>query len=203
MLNILEDVLNLKFHDIEQDTLKIVAQGGCESSLGNSVELRIRSTKDPACYDTTINTDANGYFELLLASREYKVEVIDLNPVNSNIISQIGFKKIIVDLTVRDSVELFDTAYTIDTAAAYTYTLPNGDIKSFDAVYDTTAITISSINKDIVGEAKFTYHAPLEIAINWDDAAERLVCMPKDGGGNESVPLMEKRRLLWYYYRCN
>jgi hypothetical protein len=191
-VNILEDVLNLKFHDIEQDTLKIVAQGGCESSLGNSVELRIRSTKDPACYDTTINTDANGYFELLLASREYKVEVIDLNPVNSNIISQIGFKKIIVDLTVRDSVELFDTAYTIDTAAAYTYTLPNGDIKSFDAVYDTTAITISSINKDIVGEAKFTYHAPLEIAINWDDAAERLVCMPKDGGGNESVPLMEK-----------
>lgn len=191
-LNILEDVLDVQFYDMEQDTLKILAQGGCKSSLGNSVKLKIRSTKGLTYYDTTINTDANGYFELLLASREYKVEVIDLNPVNSNIKSQIGFKPITVDLTVRDSVELFDTTYTIDTTAAYSLTLPNGDVKSFDAVYDTTAADIASEVLSKVGEAKFIYYAPLEISINWDDAAEKLVCMPKDGGGNESVPLMEK-----------
>ena len=190
-VNILADVLNLKFYDIEQDTLKIVAQGGCNSSIGE-VELIIRSTKDPACYEKTVYTNANGHLELPLASREYSLEVVKVNPLNSNITSQIGFKKIIVDLTVRDSVELFDTAYTIDTTAAYTDTLSNDDVRTYDAIYDTTAITISSINKDIMGEAKFIYHAPLEIAINWDDAAERLVCMPKSGGGTELVPLMEK-----------
>jgi hypothetical protein len=190
-VKVFNDVLDLKFYDIEQDTLKIVAQGGCNSSIGE-VELTIKSTKDPACFDTTVYTNANGHFELPLASREYSIEVVKVNPINSNIINQIGFKKIIVDLTVRDSVELFDTAYTIDTKAAYTHTLPNGDVKTYDAVYDTTAITISSINKDIVGEANFIYHAPLEIAINWEDAAEKLVCMPKSGGGTEDVPLMEK-----------
>jgi hypothetical protein len=191
-VNVLADVLNLKFFDMEQDTLKIVAQGGCESSLGNSVKLRIRSTKDPACYDTIVNTNANGHFEILLASREYRIEVTDVNPVNSNIVSQIGFKKLIADLTVRDSVTLYDTTYTIDTTAAYTITLPNGDIKTYSAVYDTTNVVIQSTKKDKVAEAKFIYHAPLEIAINWDDAAEKLVCMPKFGGGNELVPLMEK-----------
>ncbi|PCJ67602.1 MAG: hypothetical protein COA58_00255 [Bacteroidetes bacterium] len=191
-LNILADVLNLQFYDTEQDTLKIVAQGGCESSIGNSVKVRIRSIKDPACFDTTINTDANGFYELPLSSREYKIEVIDLSPVNSNIINQIGFKSVVVDLTVRDSIELFDTTYTIDTTDAYTVTLPNGDVKTYDAVYDTTASTIASTMFDQIGEAKFIYHAPLEIAINWDDAAEKLVCMPKFGGGNELVPEMEK-----------
>jgi hypothetical protein len=57
-VNILADVLNLQFYDIEQDTLKIVAQGGCNSSIG-VVELTIRSTKDRACYEKTVYTNAN------------------------------------------------------------------------------------------------------------------------------------------------
>jgi len=187
-----DNVLDLRFNDIEKDTIFVKVQGGCGASLADSVEVRIKSTKDVSCYDTTIYTNPNGLTEIVLAAREYKVEVTDLFPVNSNIFYQIGNKPLRIDLTSRDSLQLYDTAYTVDTIVTQYLTLPNGQTDTIVGYFDTIAIAYDTTMLPKTPRAEFIYRAPISIDINWADVADNIVCMPKFGGGTESVPMMEK-----------
>ncbi|MFT5156856.1 MAG: hypothetical protein ACI83I_001406, partial [Bacteroidia bacterium] len=121
-----DDVLNLQFFDVQKDTIFIKVQGGCNTSLADSVKVRIRSEMSPACYDTTFYTNASGNAQIVVAARAYKVEVVDLFPPNSNIFDQISDKKVKVNLTARDSVAKINTTYTVVSVPELIYTIPGG-----------------------------------------------------------------------------
>ncbi|MFT5723267.1 MAG: hypothetical protein ACI9JN_000376 [Bacteroidia bacterium] len=181
-----DNVLGLDFIDIETDTLKIKVQGGCNSSFADWIEVRVRSTQDVHCFDSTIYTNASGNAEIILPSQEYKVEVTDIFPVNSNIFHQIGDKPITIDLTVRDSLTLYDTTYAIDTIASDTLYV-NGIPDIIPGYFDTTAVTYDSSSLAMLPKTDFIYLSDISISINWEDAADKMVWLL-----NDTVPLMEK-----------
>ncbi|MFM9945389.1 MAG: fibronectin type III domain-containing protein [Bacteroidia bacterium] len=186
-----DNKLNLDFFDIQKDTIFVKVQGGCNTTIADYAKIRIRSTQNNFCYDTTIKTSLSGNAQLIVAAREYKVEVTDISPVNSNIMYQIGNKPVKLNLTSRDSFLQIDTLFTIDTIPNSYITLPGGRKDTIFGYYD-TAFTYDSSKIAKRARAEFIYRAPITIGVNFTDFAEGMVCLPNPKGGNVTVPMIEK-----------
>ena len=80
-LQIENDVADVFFEDTEKDTLSGYFLGGCEIYIGRA-SLRIFNSKNPtAGIDTTILTnEGSGYYEIILPSRDYTIEVVNFIP---------------------------------------------------------------------------------------------------------------------------
>ena len=83
-LQIENDVTDVFFEDIEKDTLSGYFLGGCEIYIGQA-SLRIFNSKNPtAGIDVIILTnEGSGYYEIILPSREYTIEVVNFIPDDS------------------------------------------------------------------------------------------------------------------------
>lgn len=71
------DITSVFFEDIEKDTIRGYFLGGCNIYIGQA-DLRIyNSFNSLAVFDTTITTnEGSGYYELILPSRVYTIEVV-------------------------------------------------------------------------------------------------------------------------------
>ncbi len=81
-----EDLENVLFVNTQKDTLKGNLLAGCNIYIGQA-DIRIFSTNPSACFDTTITTlEGSGYYEVVLPSREYYMEIVSFTPENPGIV---------------------------------------------------------------------------------------------------------------------
>ncbi len=184
-----DDFINLDFEDKQVDDIQVKVQGGCGDPVAEAVTLRVTSPNN--CFNKTYTTDANGLLTLSnLAAREYSIQVIALQPVNSGILDQIGNKPIIIDLTVRDTAEVVTERDSLQITAADTIYLPNGAISITPA--DTVHTSVSDTTRgEVIPRADFIYHSPLNIAVDFSDAGAEVAtgCTNSDG---DNIIIMEQ-----------
>jgi len=86
-LRVEDDSLGLNFLDTKTDTLSGHVQASCNIYIGQA-RLRVFNKKNPAGrIDTTITTNqVTGYYELILPSREYTIEMVEFFPEPQNIV---------------------------------------------------------------------------------------------------------------------
>ena len=137
--------------------------------------MKIRLSSPGNCFNTTYYTDANGLLTIPdLPAREYDVQVVELDPVNSNIFDQIGYKPIRIDLTVRDTADMVVERDSLNITPADTIFLPNGTTSITPA--DTTLVTVTDTTRgEVIPEANFIYHSPLNIQVDFADAGAQVV----------------------------
>ena len=104
-LTITEDVDGLQFWDTESRKLFGKVRGGCIAGLGTA-QIRITSSANPACLDTTIVTDFNGNFRPLFPAQEYSIELIQIDNADSSAILEY-FSPVTVDLSREDQRQNF------------------------------------------------------------------------------------------------
>ena len=184
-LLIQSDSLSIDFEDTETDDLLIIVQGGCEASLGDSVEVHV--TAPGNCFDEYYVTDVNGILFLEdMPARDYSVEVTEIfdmgNPNISNIMAQIGNIPIEIDLTVRDTAEVITETDTTIITPEVLDTLPNGAIIVV-SVADTTETTLYDTSyTDVAPMVRFIYRSPLVITTDWTEAgAMETSCTDSEG----------------------
>jgi type IX secretion system substrate protein/fibronectin type III domain protein len=189
-LTINGDNTDIDFEDVETDDLTVIVQGGCEASLGDSVEIHL--TAPGNCFDEYYHIDANGYLVIYnLPARDYSVEVTDIwgNPNPSNIMAQIGNLPMSIDLTVRDTMEQVLMTDTTIITPETNDTLPNGHIVITPA--DTMVTTLyDTIFGDVTPRVQFTYRSPLVISTNFEDSGADIMDCPNSEGDN--VIIMER-----------
>jgi len=191
-LFILSDSLNINFEDITTDDLLIVAQAGCEASLGDSVQIHV--TAPGNCFDAYYVTDVNGILLLEdMPARDYQVEVTNVfdqgNPNISNIMDQIGNFPVDIDLTVRDTAENITATDTLLITPEVRDTLPNGAIIVTPA--DTTETTLYDTSyTDIAPMVRFIYRSPLVITTDWTESGATVSDCTNSEGDN--IILMEQ-----------
>ena len=83
-----EDLTNVLFLNTQKDTLRGHLLAGCDIYIGQA-DIRIFSTNPSACFDTTLTTrEGSGYYEVILPSREYYMEIVSFTPENPNIVEE-------------------------------------------------------------------------------------------------------------------
>ena len=106
------DMLGLDFLDTKRDTLQGQVEASCNIYIGQA-RLRVFNKNNPAGrIDTTITTNQiTGYYELILPSREYTVELVEFFPEPQNIVIAQDvisyFNPRPVDLTTKSQQENF------------------------------------------------------------------------------------------------
>ena len=178
----------INFTDVQKDEIKIRVQGGCGDPVAEKATIRVTSAGN--CFDTTIDTDANGLVTISqLPARSYEVKVTGLVPANDNIMAQIGNKPIKVDLTIRDTTEVISTHKDTTIVPEFTTTLPNGAIVITPA--DTTITTVTdTVRTEVIPVADFIYHSPLKITDPFADSGAKVTSCPNSAGKN--IILMEQ-----------
>lgn len=187
------DMLDIDFEDQTTDDLLVKVQGGCEASLGDSVEIHVAAPGN--CFNETYYTNADGYLLIEdLPARLYTVEVTDIYDVGntniSNIMAQIGNIPIEIDLTVRDTAQTITENDTVIITPMSIDTLPNDSIIVIPA--DTMEIhSVDTTYGDVAPAVNFIYRSPIEISTNWEDAGAdvREDCQNSAG---EDIILMEQ-----------
>lgn len=107
-----DDIFDVDFVDTEMDTLSGHMLAGCNLYIGQA-QFRVTNKSNPASViDTTITSDnITGYFEVILPSREYQVEMTSFTPLDpTSVIPQdvvSFFDPRNVDLTLESSVQDF------------------------------------------------------------------------------------------------
>lgn len=191
-LLIAADVTNIHFTDVETDDLRITVQAGCKAPLGDKVEVVISAPN--SCYEKTLYTDANGILIVEdLPARDYSVQVTDIidpgNPNISNILDQIGFRPVEIDLTIRDTAEIVTETDTTIITPMTMDTLPNGEIVTTPA--DTVMTTLRDTTYgDVAPAVTFIYRSPLEISTDWEAAGATVTDCHNSAGDN--IILMEQ-----------
>lgn len=99
-----ENIWGLDFEDTTRHILSGSVTGPCNSSIGVA-ELLISSIGDKGCFETTVLSDADGFYEIELPARSYTVDVIGLAPHDDEKINY--FEMDTVDLTQRDTMKNF------------------------------------------------------------------------------------------------
>ena len=184
-----DDITTINFTDLEVDDILVKVQGGCGDPVANWVKVQVTSPGN--CFNQVFTTDANGLLTLSnLPAREYSVQVIELNPVNSAIFDQIGNKPITVDLTVRDTADVVSERDSMEITPADTIFLPNGkmSITPADTVFSTVADTVRG---EVIPKADFIYHSPLNIVVDFEDAGAEVLEDCKNSG-NDDIIIMEQ-----------
>ena len=190
------DSLNINFTDTQTDTIFVKVQTGCETPVANTVKVQLTSPGN--CFNTSYYTDENGLLTIPdLPAREYDVQVIELDPVNSNIFDQIGNKPIRIDLTVRDTADFVAERDSLDITPADTIFLPNNAVSITPA--DTTIVTVNDTTRgEVVPKADFIYHSPLDIQIDFTDAgAQEYSC------NSSMVTLMQQNEAYTLVFEVN
>lgn len=184
-----DDIADINFFDVQVDSIFVKVQNGCGEPVGENATVRITSPGN--CYNQTFQTDANGLLTLRnLPARKYDIQVIALNPTNSNVMDQIGNKPVTVDLTVRDTTESFSERDSLSITPADTTLLPNGTVRITPA--DTVVTTVIDTTKsEVIPRAEFIYHSPLQITVDFEDAGAEVFQNCKDDDGN-SLIIMEQ-----------
>ena len=191
-LLITADNTGIDFTDVETDDLKIVVQGGCEASLGDSVEVHV--TAPNACFSEFYVTDVNGLLLIEdLPARDYSVMVTDIfspgNPNISNILDQIGNIPVVIDLTVRDTATTYIENDTVIITPETITTLPNDSIIVTPA--DTMETTLfDTISGDVAPIVQFIYRSPLVITTDFESAGAVISDCQNTAGDN--IILMEQ-----------
>ncbi|WP_319499679.1 carbohydrate-binding protein [uncultured Draconibacterium sp.] len=190
------DSLNINFTDTQTDTIFVKVQTGCETPVADSVKIQLTSPGN--CFNTSYYTDANGLLTIPdLPAREYDVQVVELDPVNSNIFDQIGNKPIRIDLTVRDTADMVVERDSLDITPADTIFLPNGTTSITPA--DTTLVTVTDTTRgEVIPEANFIYHSPLDIQVDFADAGAQVVSC---SGGD--ITLMQQNDTYTLVFEVN
>jgi hypothetical protein len=187
-LNVNGNFNNINFTDKQVDDIIVRVQGGCGDPVSdNFVKASIRVTSPGNCFDETYYTDANGLLTLRnLPARDYNIQVTALDPVNSNVMDQIGNRPIAVDITKRDTADFISTRDTMIITPGKTTILPNDSIVIIPP--DTTYTTIiDTTRSEVIPAADFIYHSPLKISVNFADAGATVV-----NCDDETIVIMEQ-----------
>ncbi|MBW6537049.1 MAG: carbohydrate-binding protein [Mariniphaga sp.] len=175
-LNVSGNIANIDFINKQTDNIEVRVQGGCGDPVSaNFVKAAIRITSPGNCYDDIKYTDANGVLTLMnMPARDYNIQVKELDPVNSNVMDQIGNRPIAVNLTKRDTADIISTRETMTITPEKTTVLPDGStvITPPDTTYTTV---IDTTRSEVIPAADFIYHSPLRISVNFEDAGATVV----------------------------
>lgn len=184
-----DDITNIDFMDLQVDSIKIKVQGGCGDPVANSVKIQITSPGN--CYNRVFTTDENGLLTISdLPARKYNVQVVELNPVNTNIFDQLGYKPITIDLTVRDTAEVVSDHEILEITPADTVFLPNGkfSVTPADTVFSSVQDTI---RQEVIPKADFIYHSPINITVDFEDAGAEVFTNCKNSD-NKDIIVMDQ-----------
>ncbi|MEL6987105.1 MAG: hypothetical protein AAGK97_04675, partial [Bacteroidota bacterium] len=167
------DILDLDFTDTQTDSIQIIAQGGCNASLGDAVEIRISSPNN--CFNETYFTDINGVLTVNdLPARDYSVEVIDIITTSTNktnILEQIGSpKKVELDLTLRDTAEIITEIDSTTITPELLDTLANDSIIVLQEADTVFAGSFDTMRAEVEPKATYIYRSPLDISVDFDAA---------------------------------
>ncbi|MCY1723532.1 carbohydrate-binding protein [Prolixibacteraceae bacterium Z1-6] len=184
-----DDVIDIDFTDLQIDSIQVKVQGGCGDPVATSVTVQVTSPGN--CFNKNYTTDENGLLMLSdLPAREYSVQVIALNPVNSGILDQIGNKPIVIDLTIRDTAEFVSERDSLDITPADTIFLPNNTMSITPA--DTVYLTVNDTTQgEVIPKADFIYHSPLQVEVDFADAGAEVLTSCKNSDNNPLI-LMEQ-----------
>ena len=174
-----DDVVNLDFTDTTTDSLRIVVQGGCEVSLGTSIDVEIRTSNN--CYQETVTLDESGVGVLTdLPARAYQVRVTDIQGVADgfqkfDILDQIGVERVTVDLTVRDTAEVVTEYDSTVITPQVTTVAPNSTIIEITPADTILAGTRDTVRRSVDPEVAFIYRSPLAISTDFAQAGAKVV----------------------------
>ncbi|MBB4080305.1 hypothetical protein GGR28_002935 [Lewinella aquimaris] len=174
-----DHVSDLNFTDTTTDSLRIVVQGGCGVSLGDSIEVEIRTSNN--CYQETVVLDESGVGVISdLPAREYQVKVADIFGVVAgfqkfDILDQIGVERITVDLTVRDTADVITVYDSMIITPQVTTLAPNNTIIEVTPADTIFAGTLDTVRRSVDPEARFIYRSPLIISTDFAQAGATIV----------------------------
>ncbi|NJB86423.1 hypothetical protein GGR26_002191 [Lewinella marina] len=173
------DVIDIDFENTTTDSLRIVVQGSCGTSLGTETKVTV-AARDPFCYNVEYDIPESGILTLYdLPAREYRVRVTDV--ASTNVFDQIGNKPLIVDLTVRDTAELITENETTTITPAVFDTLANDSIIVVQPADTVLAGSLDTLRAEVEPEARFIYRAPLIISSNLHEEARVPACAGAPG----------------------
>ncbi|MBB4079184.1 hypothetical protein GGR28_001804 [Lewinella aquimaris] len=168
------DVIDIDFENTTTDSLRIVVQGSCNTSLGTATKVTV-SSSDPFCYNVVHPIPESGVLTLYnLPARAYRVRVTEV--ASTNVYGQIGNKPLIVDLTVRDTSELITENETTTITPAIIDTLRNDSIIIIQPADTVLAGSFDTLRADVEPQARFIYRAPLIITDNLHEVAKVPAC---------------------------
>jgi len=176
-LYINEDKVDINFENKTLRTIEVVAQGGCFSSLGESVKFRVYSTD--LCINRAYYTDAAGLLTIddLPPRDEYFIQLDSiLNPTSpsnySNIIQQLN-QEIEFDLRKLDTMEII-TPMETEVITIKRDTLPDTIIVTIDTMLVSFDDTTYTTEKEI----RFIYRSPIIVETSFEEAgAVMLPCI--------------------------
>ena len=191
-LQILGDNTDINFEDVENDSLTLVVQAGCNASLGNGVEILL--TAPQGCFNQTYTIDETGVITIQdLPARDYEVQVVDIISTSSNvtnILDQIGNMPIKIDLTLRDTSVVSTIAEDTIYIPEILETLSNDSIiivQVADTIFAGDTITTVM---DVEPKVSFIYRSPLEISLDFEEAGAIKTSCPNSEGDN--IVIMEQ-----------
>ena len=172
-LLISETTDELNFDDITVRRVDIVAQGGCETPLGDSVVVEIyhASSCFPLTYDTVVN-GAVLTIDDLPARDGYRVEITDIRGLpeaylndKTNILSQ--FESVEVDLLYPESFPVIEERLEITETPADTTILPDTMIV-IPKIIETVRIVDTSYND--YNTLRFIYRSDIVVDVDFAEA---------------------------------
>ncbi|MCP9234381.1 T9SS type A sorting domain-containing protein [Lewinella sp. JB7] len=174
------DVVGIDFENTTTDSLQIVVQGSCNTTLGTETKVRVTS-EDPLCYNVEYDVPESGVMTIYnLPARAYKVRVSAV--ASTNVFDQIGNKPLTVDLTVRDTAELITENETTTITPAILDTLSNDSIIVVQPADTVFAGSFDTLRAEVEPAARFIYRAPLVLSTDFVAAgAEVPACTPGPG----------------------
>lgn len=106
MIYVADDTSGLQFFDIQTNLLHGNVLGPCNAFIGVA-DIQVKSFGNNAgCFpDTIVHSDANGYYEIILAAQMYTVDVVGINPSNETILNY--FELDTVDLAMENAEKNF------------------------------------------------------------------------------------------------
>ncbi|WNJ17515.1 T9SS type A sorting domain-containing protein [Pontibacter sp. G13] len=190
-LNIGQDTYGIDFLDMETDSVQILVQGGCQSSVSipasEPLTVRVVGTV-PGTFDATYLTNNDGFLELPLPATAFTIDVqnVDIDP---NAYFQYQDTTISIDMTGRDSSETVveDTVYTIIEPD----TIVNDGVVTYLPGDTTYTVESDTLTEFVQASAEFIYYRPLAIDIDFDLAGADVLASCLDPV-NEPIVLMEQ-----------
>ncbi|WNJ20087.1 T9SS type A sorting domain-containing protein [Pontibacter sp. G13] len=185
--NIASDVFNIDFTNTQVDSVKVLVQGGCSTSVSNPVNVPLKvqiKGEDPNQFTATYTTDASGFAEIVLPATKFDIAVVNEN-LNPNAWDQYKDTIIPVDLVGRDSSEIASSDTVITIVEPDTVTIDG--VVTYLPGDTTVTVTDDTTVTYIQPSAEFIYYRSLVVSIDFDAAGAEVSLLCNDPTGDPYI----------------
>ncbi len=174
--NVGADMTDIDFVNIQEDSIAIRVQGGCNTSVSSPTPfepLQVQvSSVDPGCFVGTYTTNANGYIMVPLPATAFNVNVVN-NNLDPNAWAQFQDTTMRLDLSLRDSANVISYDTTLSITPAQIIIL-GGDTTIIPA---DTLVTfgVDTLFQSQQPSADFIYLRPFEVSIDFDQTGAEVL----------------------------